>query len=325
MIELLKKLLPVCGVSGGEAVICEKIAALISPYCDDVRCDALGNLIAHKKSKNANAKKLLLSAHMDEIGLIVNAPDANGQLRVASVGNFSAASFAYGEVRSESGLGGQFLPIGKYKTDSDVADFAVSLGELSSKEAKTRIPTGTHFAFRAPYRRLLGNRFTAHPLDGRLGCALLCHLLQTVQDSPYDLYFVFTVQQAVGGRGACVAAFSIEPDYAVVLDCAPASDALAVGKGVGIKLKDKQALCDVRLTNRLRALAKEQKISHQIEIQSESASDAFAFQRTGIGVRTAALSLPIAQYHTPAETASLQDAQSAFALLCAFVAKAWEE
>ncbi len=315
MISTLKQLLSAPAVSGGEQDRTKILESLLSPSCDRLYTDTLGNLVAIKQSGKAGAKKLLLSAPMDECGIIVNDADGEGRLRFATVGSYSLSSFAYREVRFEGGLRGTLLPLGSLKSDGTASDFAVDIGAKDKKDALKRVRIGTLGAFSVPYRRLLGNRVTAHSLCGTVGCALLCHLLQHCDNTAYDLFAVFTVQQEVGSRGAAVAAFDLAPDLALILDGTPASAACKVGKGVGIKKKDKHFLCDMRYSNALAALADEKKIDYQIEIQCDYGSDAFAIQKSCGGVRTAALSVPIAQMHTPAETIALSDLESAYHLL----------
>ncbi len=315
MIATLKKFLSVSAVSSGEASFAQTIASLLAPHCDKIYTDPLGNLVVYKKSKGEHAKKLLLSTHTDECGIIVNDADANGLLRFCNIGTYPLHAFVYREVRLENGLRGTLLPLGACKTDATCADFAIDIGTKDPKDAKKRVPTGTLGAFPVPYRRLLKNQITAHPLSARVGCALLCHLFQTCESDLYDLYGVFTVQQEAGNRGGAVAAFDLSPDLALIVDSVPSCTACKTGKGVGIKKKDKYFLSDPRYSDFLISLAKEEKIPYQIEIQSESGSDAFAIQRSKGGVMTGALSVPIAHFHTPGETLATSDLENAYRLL----------
>ena len=331
MFTTLKTLCNISSVSGREENIRKKLCELISPLCDEVYTDNLGNLIALKKGSSKNAKSVMLCAHMDEIGFLVTFIEESGFIRVAPVGGISSSAAAYSEVVSENGVCGVIAPNGELKpADYSVDKFFIDIGAKNKKEAERKVKIGDFFVCRPSLRRLLAKRVCGRPLDDRVGCAALLmvaeHFSKTTPKN--NLYYVFSVQEEVGCRGAKTAAFGISADYGLVFDVTATGDtpsakpmACKIGDGAAIKIKDNSVICHKEVVDKLISIAKEEKISHQYEILTYGGTDTSAIQMTGSGAMVGALSIPTRYIHSGVETLDLGDAEACVALATSFVEK----
>ncbi len=321
MYQTLKKLL--CdkpSVSGRERGIRDLIASLMTPLCDDVRVDAMGNLICRKEGRGKAPRKVLLAAHMDEIGFIVNYIEENGYLRVAAIGGIDAQAAADTLVVFENGTKGVLVPEGGLKKDEPlkVEQCVVDIGAKNRREAERRVKIGDCCALEARLTRLVGSRVCGRPFDDRVGCAVLVELARRLLSPADEIYYVFSVQEEVGCRGAGPAAFGIAPDVALVFDVTATGDAQGVapmavklGGGVAVKIKDRSVICDAELVDELLTLAKEQGIAAQCEILTFGGTDTSAVQMTGLGCKAGALSLPCRYIHTGVEMLDMNDVKAA--------------
>ncbi len=320
--ELLKELLETFGPSGREGAICEVIKKAAEPYADNITTDALGNLIVHKKGAG---KKIMLAAHMDEIGVIVNFIDEKGFLRFQPVGGLNKKDLLYRRVEFANGCVGV---IGSEPENKDNAygKMYIDIGAESREAAEEKVSVGDMAVF-AGNMRIEGKRVISKALDNRLGCYCLLEVLKRVK-SKNDLYFVFTVQEEVGLRGAKTSAYAINPDMAVAVDVTDTGDtpdademAVSLGGGAAVKVADASVLCDSVIRSLLIECAKEKGIKYQLEVISAGGTDAGAISLTREGIRTGGVSIPCRYIHSPSEMADTDDVAGVIELLKAFAEK----
>ncbi len=324
----LQKLCACPSVSGREDRIRACLQERITPFADQVYTDNLGNLIACKKGVGTGAS-VMLCAHMDEIGFFVTFIEESGMLRVATVGGISCVASAYSEVISERGTRGVLVPDGKVKPAELTADkLYIDLGVKSRKEAEKRVSVGDFFVAAGGVRRLSGKRVCGRPLDDRVGCAVVLAIAEALWQTPLagDVFYVFSVQEEVGCRGARPATFALRPDYALCFDVTGTGDtpgagtmACSLGGGAAVKIKDNSVICHEEVVNKLCTLAKEKGIPYQREILTYGGTDTSAMQMTGAGSRAGALSIPCRYIHSGVETCDLGDAEACAALAVEFV------
>ncbi|KXG74232.1 putative aminopeptidase YsdC [Fervidicola ferrireducens] len=319
MKELVKKLTEAFGPSGEENKIREVILDEIKDYADEVRVDVLGNIIARKKGAG---EKLMLAAHMDEVGVIVTNIDDKGFLRFSNIGGISPFTLIGERVVFENGTVGVF---GMEKMD-DIKDLKlnkmfIDIGARTKEEAQKKVRIGDKAVY---YRNcdIIGDYVTAKALDDRAGCAVLIKVLQNVKSSRFDTYFVFTVQEEVGLRGAKTSAFGIGPDLAIAVDVTktgdtPESEKMAVelGKGPAVKIMDRSVICHPKIREMLIDSAEKNNIPYQLEVLEMGGTDTGAIHLTKDGVPSGCLSIPTRYIHTPSEMASIDDMEKAVELL----------
>ena len=310
MTELIKKLMFVPGISGREDKIAEVIKKEVEPYADEVYTDPVGNLIAHKKG---NGKKVMFAAHMDEIGYFVTFIDDRGLIKVGNVGGINAIAGAFTQVVSEKGVYGVIVP--SDMKDVKVDGLYIDIGAKTKKQAEAKVKIGDYFVHVPTFRRLNGStRYIGRPFDDRIGCAVLIETLKNVKNTDNDLYFVFSVQEEVGCRGAKPAAYSIEPEVGIAIDVtavggkpgAPTMDA-KLGGGAAIKIKDASVICSYEIVNKMRELAKENKVKYQEEILIRGGTDTSAMQISKGGCLAGAISVPSAYIHSVNEMIDMSD------------------
>jgi len=316
-------------VSGREDAIRNKISEIITPLCDECYTDSLGNLIALKKGSAAEPKKIMLCAHMDEIGFIVTYIEEKGFVRIAPIGGIDPVAAASSEVVSERGVRGVIVCESSVKT-ADIANdkLIIDIGAKSKKDAERRVKIGDFFVVRPSLTRLTSSRVCGRPLDDRIGCAVMIKLAQSFEKAPpkHDIYFVFSAQEEVGCRGAKTAAYAISPDYAIVYDVTGTGDTLgakpmecALGKGAAIKIKDNSVICHAETVAELARIAKEKNIAHQFEVLTYGGTDTSSIQMSGLGCRATALSIPTRYIHSGVEMLDLGDAAACVELSTAFI------
>ena len=324
----LKELCLCPSVSGREEKIRAKLEQLIAPFCDEYRTDALGNLIVVKKG-SGTGKRVMLAAHMDEIGFLVTFIEDSGMLRIAPVGGISLAAAAYSRVVSENGVKGVIVPEDKVKAaDYKSEVFYIDIGAKNKKRAEAQASIGDFFVATPSLDKLLGDRVCGRPLDDRVGCTALLGIAEAMQSVPceHDVYYVFSVQEEVGCRGAKTAAFAIAPHVALCFDVTATGDtpdctpmACRMGEGAAIKIKDASVICDEDMTCRLCELAKQKKIKAQKEILLFGGTDTSAMQLAGAGAAVGALSIPTRYIHSGVEMCDLGDVQSCIDLGVEFI------
>lgn len=325
LLQTLKTLCRLHGVSGAEAPVAAYIKKTISPYMDEIKTDAMGNLIALKRGTGQNKKKVMFCAHMDEIGFIVNFVDEKGMIRFAPIGGINLRAALYAPVVFDNGVKGVLVPEADKAADPKFATCYVDIGAYSKKDAEKRVSIGDHFAVVKDVFTLSGNVWAGRPLDDRVACAILLETAATLPETvENDLYFVFSVQEEVGCRGGRTAAFGIMPDYGFAVDVTATGDvpgatpmAVCQGKGAAIKIKDSSLICTPALVRGMQVLAKEKKITHQMEVLTAGGTDASAMQMTGSGAYAGGISIPSRYIHSGVETVDKRDVEACVKLATA--------
>lgn len=329
--EILRKLVCTQGVSGNEAVISAAIEKYIKEYTDECYNDAMGNLIAVKHSKKVDHKKIMLCAHMDEIGFIVTYIEDNGLIRFATVGGINFTSASYETVFSAKGVRGVLVPEGGVKPGEITFDKCyIYIGASSRKEAERKVAVGDVFAVEPSLNRLLGKRIVGRPLDDRVGCAALVMIAEKLAKTDFDeeIYYVFSVQEEVGCRGSKPSSFAISPDLAIVYDVTATGDvpgakpmAVKLGGGTAIKIKDSSVICHTGTVSELIETAKANKIKYQCEVLVAGGTDTSSIQMNGFGCRAAALSIPTRYIHSNVEMIDTDDLEATADLTVAYLCK----
>ena len=312
MIDLLKKLTQTDGVSGDEGAIRAVIEKEIKKYCDEISTDAMGNLIAHKKG---NGKRVMLAAHMDEIGIIVTYIDDLGFIRFGAVGGLDVKDLVGRRVRFKDGTIGV---IGsedeEFSKKADINKLYIDIGISDAKKMPVQI--GDRASFVGDYTE---NKTSviSKALDNRVGCYILISALKKIKKNKNDLYFVFTTQEEVGLRGAKTSAYSVNPEYAIAVDVTDTGDtpsapkmAVKMGNGAAIKVMDRSILCDSTVRNLMCDVAKKNKIPYQLEIMTDGGTDAGAIHLTRAGVKTGGISVPSRYIHSPSEMVAKSDVEA---------------
>ena len=328
MKELIKKLTETYGPSGHEERIREVIRAEIEGLADEVRVDALGNLIALKRGKGQGIK-VMLAAHMDEIGIIVTHVDEKGFLRFAPVGGVRPLTLLGGRAVFADGTVGTF---GMEKREPEEAKKIPTFDKLyldvgAGDKESVPVKVGDVACFQRPFVAQ-GDRLIAKALDDRIGCAVLIQVMRDLKETPHDVYFVFSVQEEVGLRGATTSTYGIQPDLGISVDVTRTGDtpeahpmAVSLGAGPAIKVKDGRMLAHPAVKDLLVRTAEELGIPYQLEVLERGTTDAAAIQISREGVPAGCLSIPCRYVHTPSEMVDYNDVANAVKLLVAVLSK----
>jgi len=318
--EIIRTLTEAYGPSGDEGQVRALIEEMVRGVVTEMRTDPLGNLIARKKG-TGGGKRVMIAAHMDEIGLIVTHIDKKGFLRVGRVGGVFAPTLMGGRVRFANGTVG-VIGSEKWLRSNDAPKWEevfIDVGATSPDDAPVRV--GDVACFSRPYEEM-GDRLIAKAMDDRAGCAVLVQALRDLGESPHDVYAVFTTQEEVGTRGALVSAFGIEPEVALAIDVTDTGDvpeappmAVDLGAGPAVKVMDRGFLSHPGVKQWMIDGAERLGIPYQREVLQLGSTDARAIQMSRAGVPTGALSLPARYIHSPSEMVDLRDLQGASNLL----------
>jgi len=341
--ELLRELCEASGVPGQEQRLREIVRRELSPLTDEVRVDALGNVIAVKRATPAKRRRdqpgrLMLAAHMDEIGFVVSHIDDKGLLRLVPVGGHDPRNMVAQRVAvagTKGDLPGLLYPGVKpphLQTDADrnkklgVEDFYVDL-YLPAARVKREVEVGAMVTLDRQFAEI-GNGVSCKAMDDRLAVYVMIEAVRQAKTFAFDTYAVGTTQEEVGLRGAGVSAFGVEPDVGVALDVTIAADIPGVpeheqvtrlGEGAAIKIMDSSSISHPGLVAHMKSLARKRKIKHQMEILPRGGTDSGAIQRTQSGVPVVTLSIPTRYVHTSVELVDKKDVAAAIKLLTAFI------
>ncbi|MCY3719648.1 MAG: M20/M25/M40 family metallo-hydrolase [Anaerolineaceae bacterium] len=334
--DLMRQLADARGVSGQEEAPREVILAAIDGHVEDLRVDALGNVLARVPGvEGADLPRVLVSAHMDEIGFVLRSIDGDGLLRVYPVGGVDARILPGLRVSvGPTGVPGVFMwkPIhlGREQKTVPLDNLRVDIGACDRAGAAAHVKPGDMITFPSEFRAIGEGAVRGKALDNRAGCALLVELLQG-EPLPCDVLVAFTTQEEIGLRGAQVVVESLQPDMAIVLESTPAHDlpdltadpddgiafnpATRQGAGPVLTVMDSRTIVDPRLLNWLRATAEAQGIPFQLKSSRGGGNDAGAIHVAGSGVPTAAISMPARYVHGPAALLRVSDFDQSLALL----------
>ncbi len=312
MLELLKELCTINGISGHEDKVRDYIIEQIKGLCE-YRIDNLGNLICFKKGKSTPKNKVMLSAHMDEVGFVVNFINKDGTLKISSVGGVdSRVVFGRQVLVGEKQLVGVIGSKAVHNLTTDEKEVAikfenlyVDIGAKSKEEAESLVTLGEPVVFKSDFLDFGDGCIKSKAIDDRLGCAVLIKLIKP--DLEYDTYFTFVVQEEIGLRGARTAAFSVEPDVAIVIESTTAADIPEVSaekrvcqlnKGAVIGFMDKSTIYNKELYNLAFQTAKENNIPCQTKTMIAGGNDSGAIHISRGGVKTIAISVPCRYLHS---------------------------
>ncbi len=325
MKKLLQTLTETFSPSGYEDDVRRIVRSEVEALADEVRIDALGNLIVRKRPTRAarETKKIMIAAHMDEIGVIVSYVDENGFVRFSPIGGVFRRYVLGGRVRFLNGTQG-IIGFDRLDNVNDLPTLDkvyIDVGATSPKDSPVKI--GDVAAFDRQYSEL-GDRLVAKSMDNRVGVLVAIETLRALKSTPYDLYFVFTTQEEVGIRGATTSAYGIDPDIGIALDVTPSGDTpnalrmeMALGKGPCIKIQDVGMIADPRIVQWMIRAAEKNRIPYQREVLLIGGTDARAIQLTRAGVPAGCISVPVRYVHSPSEMVDYSDVQNAVRLLTA--------
>lgn len=327
MKKLLQTLTETFGPSGYEDEVRRIVRSEVEPLADEVRVDMLGNLIVRKRpTKAAQAsKRIMIAAHMDEIGVIVSHVDENGFVRFSPIGGVFRRYVLGGRVRFLNGTRGiiGFDRLDNINELPTLDKVYIDVGATSPKDCPVKI--GDVAAFDRQYGDL-GNRLVAKSMDNRVGVLVAIETLRLLKSTSFDLYFVFTTQEEVGVRGATTSAYGVDPDLGIALDVVPSGDTpnshrmqMALGKGPCIKIQDSGMIADPRVVQWMIRTSEKNKIPYQREVLLGGGTDARAIQLTRAGVPAGCISVPVRYVHSPSEMVDYSDVQNAVRLLSALL------
>jgi len=336
----LKTICELPGISGRE----EPVRKAIYDECveklgkENVLIDRAGNVIAHKSGRDAKAPRVMVAAHMDEVGLMVVSATEDGLLRVAAIGGVDSrvlvskrVKVGYGENQLDGVIGAMAI---HQQTAEDrkrvlpISQLYVDIGAKDKAEAEAKAPMGTPIVFDTPYTEFGENKVLVKALDDRVACYNMLRLLGS--DVKGDTYFVFTAQEEVGCRGAEAAAFRINPDIGIALEGTSANDVgdvpesqqvCILGKGVAISFMDRASIAQPEMFREMIATAEANGIPHHVKMAVAGGNDSGPMQRARTGARTCVLSVPCRYIHSPSTICDLRDVDAQYQLVKAFLEK----
>ncbi|MCQ4022045.1 MULTISPECIES: M42 family metallopeptidase [unclassified Ruminococcus] len=325
-LSFLKKLCLLSGISGDEKKVSELIQKRLRDSGAEINIDGMGNLLVTKKGRKRAKNKVLLSAHMDEVGFIVTDINSDGTLRLETVGGVDRKA-VYGKnvIVGKNCINGviSVKPVHLLKPDEKdtvipVDKMAVDIGAESREEAIKYVSLGDSVSFVPNYNDDNGI-IMAKALDDRAGCYILTEILR--QELEYDITCSFVVQEEIGLRGAKAAAYTIDPDFAIVVEATTASDipgcddtnnVCCVGNGAVLSFMDRSTIYDKECLQLALKTAQEKKINVQLKRAVAGGNDAGAIHTSRSGVRTMAVSLPCRYIHSQTGLISAYDLESSF-------------
>jgi len=330
---LLHTLSDLSGVSGNETAIRSAIKPLVRDHVDELRVDALGNLITFKRGSGENPMRVLVTAHMDEVGLMVTGHTSDGGLRAEPIGSLDARLLPglhvwVGKDNLPGVIGLQAI----HRADESakvtpVDKLVIDIGATSKDEAQSAAPLGTPVTFATHFREM-GVAVTGKAFDDRAGCAILVALLQG-ERLPCDVYGVFTVQEEVGLRGAQVAAYAVEPDVGFALEGTIADDlpkeekdvspTTVLGKGPAITVKDRSYTTPPRLLSHVLKAADAEGIPYQLKQPGISSTEASSINRARGGVPAITIAVPCRYIHGPRALLRPSDVENTLRLVRAAI------
>ena len=328
MLDYLKDLCLLNGISGDEEDIRKYIISELDEKCT-YNTDNMGNLIVFRKGSKATKNKVMLSAHMDEVGFIVTYICDNGYLRFTNVGGVDSKVICGRSVSvGKKGIAGVVGNKAVHLTEGDesksvpeISKMYIDIGAKSKEDAEKFVSVGDAVYFNSDFVSFGKDKIKAKAIDDRFGCAVMLKMLH--EDLEYDAYFAFLVQEEVGCRGAGAAVFGIRPDYAIVLEATTASDIAGVsdedsvckqGKGAVVSFMDRSTVYNRTMFKNAFAAAKKYGIDIQPKTTVAGGNDAGVIHKSCEGVNTIAVSLPCRYIHSGTSVADVKDMKSCYEL-----------
>ena len=330
---LLRALTEAVGVSGDEGAVRRLVHKHVEPLADEIRVDALGNLLAIRRGSSRRRVRVMLSAHMDEVGLMITGAESDGTLHVACVGSvaphhLAGKAFWVGRERVTGVIGltpPHLTRDMEHRPRLAVDQLRLDVGVQSREDALERVRIGDRASFATALTRM-GDCVSAKALDDRLGVAILVELLGAAPPN-IDLLAAFTVQEEIGLRGAGVAAHSLDPELAIAIDCTPARDLPTwdgnenvaynthLGQGPAIYTADRGTVSDLRLLEHFESTAKAARLPMQLRQPGGGSTDAGAIHRARKGIPAISVSVPVRYPHSPAGLIRIDDWRNTVLLL----------
>ncbi len=317
---LLKTLTESSGLSGNEKEVRDIIISEIKDYCD-VKIDRLGNIIAYKEGR-PNSKRIMVTAHMDEVGLLVKEIDSSGLLKFLPVGGIDkrvlvSKTVLVGEDKIPGVIGAKPIHLQKRDEWSDalaIKDLYIDIGAKDKKDAEEYVNIGDYVTFESKYTEFGDKLVKAKALDNRVGCAILIDLIKSSENVSF--YAVFTVMEELGLVGAGPAAYEVNPDISIILEGTLCYDIpkleshlvpTYLGKGPAISLVDRTTLYDHKLRDRVVEIAEKNKIPYQYRKTAMGGNDSGSIQTSRDGSLTTTISVPCRNIHSPVSIMSMDD------------------
>lgn len=327
---LLKKLTEASGLSGNEKDVRDIIINEVRDYVDDIRTDKIGNLIVYKKGKKLEGKKLMIAAHMDEIGLLVKDIDSKGLLKFMTVGGIDKRILVskvvnIGDKKIPGVIGAKPIHLQKKDESSKVLDLDelyIDIGAKSKEDAQNHVAIGDYVSFATEYEEFGDGHIKTKAIDDRVGCALLIELIKS--DLDVEFYGAFTVMEEVGLVGAGPVAYWIKPDYALILEgtlCYEMPELEShliptkLGEGPAISVIDRTTIYDSSFRNWIVKIAEKHNIPYQYRKTNMGGTDSGKIHTSGSGCITAGISVPTRYIHSPSSVICKKDYDNTLALL----------
>lgn len=323
MMNMLAELTAAFGPSGAEKNVAAVIEKYAANYCDEVRRDTLGNLICHKKG---SGPRVMFSAHMDSIGLVATHITEDGFIHVGAVGGIAPLRVLHTPVRFQNGTCGVVcVPADADLTKLKASDLLIDIGAAGREEAARLVQVGDVAVYNTKTTVVCG-RIASPYTDNRVSCLVLLMAMSRLGQTDNDLYFVFSVQEEVGIRGAKTAAWGVDPDYGIAVDVTPADDepgskhlvSSKLGGGAAVKVMDGSVICHPVVVEKLMKLAEEKGIKAQRDVIRAGGTDAGAIHLTRGGVYAGGISIPCRYVHSPMEMVDKNDVKACADLVAAF-------
>lgn len=329
----LKTLTEASGVSGNEKEVRDIIISEIKDYVDTIKIDRIGNVIAYKSGRE-NSKKLMVTAHMDEIGLIVKEIDQSGLLKFICVGGIDkrilvSKVVTVGEKKIIGVIGAKPIHLQKreeWAQALEIDGLYIDIGAKSKEDAEKLVSIGDYVSFNTSYLEFGDGLVKAKALDNRVGCSILVDLVKNIKDISF--YAVFTVMEEVGLVGAGPAAFEVDPDISIILEGTICYDMpkldthlipTKLGDGPAISLIDRTTVYDPVFRNKVVNIAKNNNIPYQFRKTSMGGNDSGKIHTTKTGCITTTISVPCRYIHSPASVMSIEDYNNTYKLVEALI------
>lgn len=318
--ELTKEICAIFGPSGREDDVANYIKNKIVDFVDEVTIDNLGNVIAHKKG---TGPRVMISSHMDSIGLAVTYIEKEGFLRFGKIGGVPLETLIGLAVEFKNGVRGVVsFARNKKLSDLDVTDYFIDIGAKNKEEAEKMISIGDFAVYSSPITKQ-GDIMFGPYMDDRIACIAQIIALMNPEESDKDIYYVFSTQEELGLRGATVASYTVDPDFGIALDVIATGDTpnkkdkciVKLGNGPTVKIMDKAAITSTKVRQSMKEAAKILDIEVQDEIVRFGGTDTGAMQRARGGSLAGAISIPTRYVHTPQEMVNINDVEQAAKLL----------
>lgn len=328
MSELLKKLCDANGISGNEMEVRALIDKEILKYVDETNVDTIGNLVAHKKGKGP---KVMLAAHIDEVGLMVKSINENGDINFSRIGGIEPLTLIGQRVKIKSTKKGDYVDgviTIREISNSDIvsklpeaADLFIDTGYTKEELEKKGVGPGDFIVLHQDFGYLRnGELVYGKAMDDRVGCYILIELAKKLEKAECEIYYVFTVQEEIGLYGSKISAYKIQPNWAIAIDATGAEDKPTkkmnvIGEGPCITLKDFGMITNQCINGWLGDIAKKNKIPLQYDVNDKGTTDALSISLTREGIPATILAIPVRNLHSTIGIASINDINNAIKLL----------